>query len=96
MLVGNVPDILKELTVVEEAMIAQRRVKSCIIHLKELDDGMNSFTGSRANIQRGVRGHYIMFPLYPKHISKILPITTEDLTRYMCILFVGSTKPSKE
>ena len=92
---GDIPKELQDLTVVEEAMIARRRSKSCILYLKENDDSIGPERKS-TNRQRGVRGHFIVFPSYPERVSRLLPATMDDITRYICVVFVGSCRPSKD
>ena len=75
MYVGDISDKLKELTVVEEAMLARQRAKACILHLKESADKPEIRNGPQSNgaknpdTQRGVRGHFIIFPSYPERVT---------------------------
>ncbi|KZS89904.1 hypothetical protein SISNIDRAFT_475558 [Sistotremastrum niveocremeum HHB9708] len=72
-------------------MIARCRAKSWIIHLKEDDESSSSPV-----MQRGVRGNVIIFPQKPDALADILPPSVEDIITPICIVFVGSSKPTKE
>lgn len=89
LLLGVVPDVLKDLSIVEEAMISLCRAKSWIIRLKE---------GSTVlpNTQRGLKGHVIVFPQRPSAVAKILPPSVPELQAPICVIFVGSLPPSQE
>ncbi|KAJ3897115.1 hypothetical protein F5879DRAFT_788651, partial [Lentinula edodes] len=90
MYLGNVPDVLQNLTVVEEAMISRCRAKSWIIQLKEADEIANKTT------QRGLKGNIIVYPQKPTALAKILPPSLDELTAPICVIFVGSSRPSEE
>ena len=101
--VGDVPDVLKDLTVIEKAMIARRRAKACILHLQEnYDDKEQNSNGPKGRgvkngtVQRGLRGRFIMFLSYPERVTNILPATMDDMIKYICVLFVGPVKPSQK
>jgi hypothetical protein len=91
MFLGEVPDELKDLTVVEEAMIAKCRAKCWVIQLKE--DYLDS---SLSTSQRGVKGHIIVYPQRPSAIANILPPSINEMTTPICVIFVGSSPPTKE
>ncbi|KAJ7433599.1 hypothetical protein B0H11DRAFT_1939370 [Mycena galericulata] len=76
---GPVPPELKDLTVVEEAMIALCRVKCWIIQLRDDDPHM-------ATTQRGVRGHIIVYPQRPSSIATSLPLSLEDVITPICVI----------
>ncbi|KAJ6596491.1 hypothetical protein B0H10DRAFT_1765690, partial [Mycena sp. CBHHK59/15] len=78
-ILGPVPDELKDLTVIEEAMIARCRSKCWIIQLKEENQDL-----VLASTQHGVKGH----------LANILPPPIEEITSPVCVLFVGSAPPS--
>lgn len=102
MFLGEVPDCLKDLTVVEEAMIARRRAKCWIIHLNDVGAGVHTSDrgashGARLpTTQRGMKGHIIVYPSNPQNIGSVLPPSMEDTVTPMCVVFVGSTRPSPE
>lgn len=87
---GTVPEELKNLTVIEEAMIARCRSKCCIIQLKEENQDL-----VLASTQRGIKGHVIIYPQQPSNVADILPASIEEITSPVCVLFVGSP-PSPE
>lgn len=91
MILGNIPHELADLTVVEEAMIAQCRAKCWVIQLKEEHSELMV-----PNAQRGVRGHIIIYPQRPSAIATILPPSLEEVSTPICVVFVGASPPSKE
>ena len=91
MALGDTPDELKDLTVVEEAMIAKCRAKCWVIQLKEENSGLLV-----PNSQRGVKGHIIVYPQRPSAIATVLPPPLQEVSTPICVIFVGSSPPSKE
>lgn len=91
---GQVPDELKGLTVVEEAMIARCRSKCWIIQMKQ--DSQDDETLILPHAQRGMKGHIIVYPQRPSAVSQILPPSIEELTTPICVVFVGSSPPTEE
>ena len=89
MFLGKVPFQLRELTVIEEAMIARTRARSWIIQLQEAG-------GGAPNVQQGVRSHIIVFPQQPEWILNILPPPVDEIVTLICVIFIGSSVPSKE
>ncbi|KAJ7433065.1 hypothetical protein B0H11DRAFT_2165060 [Mycena galericulata] len=88
---GNVPPELSDLSVVEEAMIARCRSKCWIIQMRELDE-----SSEFPNVQRGFKGHIIVYPQQPSAIAATLPPSIEEITTPICVVFVGSNPPSLE
>ncbi|KAJ3724891.1 hypothetical protein C8R42DRAFT_764834, partial [Lentinula raphanica] len=88
---GSVPSVLQDLSIVEEAMIAQCRAKCWIVQLKEENSSVHSSTS-----QRGLRGNIIIYPQKITGICKVLPPSLEDLAALMCVVFVGSQPPSQD
>ncbi|KAJ7195344.1 hypothetical protein GGX14DRAFT_306530, partial [Mycena pura] len=88
---GRVPDELKNLTVIEEAMIARCRSKCWIVQLREENQDL-----VLARTQRGIKGHSIIYPQQPSKIADILPPSVEEITSPVCVLFVGSSLPTPE
>jgi hypothetical protein len=91
MVLGDIPDQLKDLTVVEEAMIAKCRAKCWVIQLKEENSGLLV-----SNSQRGVKGHIIIYPQRPSAIASILPPSLEEVSTPICVIFVGSSPPTHD
>jgi hypothetical protein len=87
---GPVPNELKDLTVVEEAMIARCRAKCWVIQLK--DENQLDLP----NTQRGMKGHIIVYPQRPSELASILPPPIEDIITPICVIFIGSTPPTTE
>ncbi|KAJ7939765.1 hypothetical protein B0H13DRAFT_1850536 [Mycena leptocephala] len=88
---GPVPEELKNLTVIEEAMIARCRCRFWIIQLKEENQDL-----VLVSTQGCVKGHVIIYPQQPSQIANILPPSIEEITSPVCVLFVGSSLPSPE
>ncbi|KAJ7865848.1 hypothetical protein B0H13DRAFT_1636891, partial [Mycena leptocephala] len=81
---GAVPSELKDLTVIEEAMIARCRSKCWILQLKADNDDVV--------LQRT---HYHL-PQQPSKVADVLPPSIEEITAPVCVLFVGSSAPTAE
>lgn len=102
MYVGEVPACLKDLTVVEEAMIARRRAKCWIIHLNDGGAGTHTTDAGASHgtrlptTQRGMKGHIIVYPSAAQNIGSVLPPSMEETVTPMCVVFVGSSRPSNE
>ena len=92
MVLGEIPSELKDLTIVEEAMIARCRAKCWIIQLKEESTDI----GSSPNAQHGVKGHVIIYPQRPSAIANILPPPIDEISTPICVIFVGSSPPTDE
>jgi hypothetical protein len=86
-----VPSELKDLTVIEEAMIACCRSKCWILQLKAENEDV--FLQST---QRGIKGHIIIYPQQPSKVADVLPPSIEEITAPVCVLFVGSSAPTPE
>ena len=91
MYLGDIPSELKELTVVEESMIALCRAKCCILRLKVDGDDF-----AKPTAQRALKGNLIVYPQKPSDIAKKLPPSIEDITSPICVLFVGAHPSSNE
>ena len=88
---GPVPEELRDLTMVEECMIARARAKSWIVKLQETD------TDSASPIaQRGLKGHTIIYPQQPDGLATMLPPPIGDTLTFICIIFVGNSTLTKE
>ncbi|KAJ7157830.1 hypothetical protein C8R46DRAFT_811590, partial [Mycena filopes] len=71
-------------------MIARCRSKCWIIQLKELDES------GIPNVQRGFKGHIIVYPQRPSAIASVLPPSIEEVTTPICVVFVGANPPTLE
>ncbi|KAJ6602014.1 hypothetical protein DFH09DRAFT_900135, partial [Mycena vulgaris] len=80
----SVPEELRNLTVIEAAMITRCRSECWIIQLKEENQDL-----LLASTQRGVKGHMIIYPQQPSKLATILPAPIEEITSPVCVLFVG-------
>ncbi|THU80767.1 hypothetical protein K435DRAFT_621988, partial [Dendrothele bispora CBS 962.96] len=86
-------------------MIARCRSKAWIVKLH--DNGSESAFdahnitgmsegGSSAILQRGVKGHIIIYPQNPTSVLDLLPPPMEDLCTAVCVIFVGPHPPSQD
>jgi hypothetical protein len=91
MYVGPVPEELSNLTMIEECVIARARAKSWIVKLQEQD----SDSASPAS-QRGLKGHTIIYPQQPDKLMDVLPPPVDETLSFICVIFVGSSKVTKE
>ncbi|TFK60676.1 hypothetical protein BDN72DRAFT_779086, partial [Pluteus cervinus] len=68
-------------------LIAHCRAKARILQLKE---GLNA----NGHGQRGMKGHTIIYPQKPETLENVLPPKMDDVVNPVCVLFVGSHRPS--
>ncbi|KAK0437113.1 uncharacterized protein EV420DRAFT_1280878 [Desarmillaria tabescens] len=71
-------------------MISLCHSKCTVVQLKE-EGGIE-----KDYMQRGIRGHVIVYPQRPSEIARSLPPSVEEITSPLCVLFVGAYKPSDE
>ena len=90
-ILGEIPPELQDLTIVEEAMIARCWAKTWVVQLQEKTESINL-----PNVQRGLKGHTIIYPQQPESLAQILPPSVAKICTPICIIFVGSQPPSKE
>ena len=91
LLLGDVPPELQNLSVVEESVIARCRAKACIIQLRAGDSDI-----VLPNTQRGMRGHVVIYPQKPDGLLNVLPPSVEDACTPICVVFIGSQRPTQE
>jgi hypothetical protein len=48
------------------------------------------------NVQRGMKGHIIVYPQRPSDIAQVLPPSIDEIITPICVLFVGSSPPTEE
>ncbi|KAI9065777.1 hypothetical protein FKP32DRAFT_1567163, partial [Trametes sanguinea] len=94
MYVGPVPPALRDLTFIEEQIIALSRAKTCIVHLRT--DGETDDAPVLASNQRGLKGHVIIHPQRPEKLARVLPPSIGDIITPICVIFVGLERPSRE
>ena len=88
---GDIPPELRDLTVVEECIIARCRAKTCIIQLKaEETDTVLPKT------QRGMHGHVVIYPQKPDALLDVLPPSVEDICTPICVVFIGSQRSTQD
>ncbi len=90
LLLGDIPPELQDLTPVEESMIARCRAKACIIQMRG-DDGI-----TLPNTQRGIQGHVVIYPQKPDNLLNVLPPSFADVCTPICVVFIGSQRPTQE
>lgn len=88
MWIGDVPDQLKGLTIPEQKLIALYRHNSCIIKL-------HSPWHSPDTAQPALKGNCITFPQNLSNIATRLPLSPDDLSTSIKIVFIGSCLPSR-
>lgn len=88
-ILGAVPPELRDLTLVEELIVARCHAKLCIVKLQDHRDDVELPT-----VQRGIKGHVIVFPQHPETVSEVMPAPLSDIITLVCIIFCGSTKPT--
>ena len=88
---GPIPAEPKDLTVVEEAMIACCHAKCWVIQLKEDNQDL-----ALPHAQHGMKGHIIVYPQRPSDIANVLPPSLEEMSTPICVIFVGSSPPTDE
>ncbi|KAJ7921062.1 hypothetical protein B0H13DRAFT_1604883, partial [Mycena leptocephala] len=71
--------------------LANRTFLGPIIKIKEENQDLEL-----QNTQRGIHGHIIIYPQQPSKIAEILPPSVDEITEPICILFVGSSRPTPE
>ncbi|CAF4098595.1 unnamed protein product, partial [Adineta steineri] len=89
MWIGDIPDELKDLTVVEEKLISIYRHNTCIIKLQ-------SPYHSSSTAQSALKGNIITFPQNVPNIASTLPLDMSTLCDTIKIVFIGSHKPSRD
>ncbi|KAF8227481.1 hypothetical protein L208DRAFT_1174218, partial [Tricholoma matsutake] len=91
MALGVVPSELQDLTFIEESMIALCHAKCWIVQLSEQDSNLTF-----AQSQRGFHGNIIIYPQQPQRVATTLPPSVQEITSPICVIFVGSSPPSRE
>ncbi|KAI9059154.1 hypothetical protein FKP32DRAFT_1580418, partial [Trametes sanguinea] len=92
--IGEVPRQLSDLTFIEEQIIALSRAKTCVVHLRP--DGDKKDGPVLPSYQRGIKGHVIVHPQRPEKLATVLPPPVKDILTPICVIFVGSERPSQE
>jgi hypothetical protein len=89
MWIGDVPEELKGLTIPEQKLISLYRHNSCIIKL-------HSPWHSPTTAQPALKGNCITFPQNLSNIATSLPLSPNDLSASIKIIFIGSSMPSRQ
>ncbi|KAJ3764588.1 hypothetical protein FB446DRAFT_656299, partial [Lentinula raphanica] len=72
-------------------MISRCRSKCWIIQLKEDQSSTPSETS-----QRALKGNIIIYPQKVSQVASVLPPNLDELSSPICVVFVGSKRPSDE
>ena len=72
-------------------MIARCRAKCWIVQLKEENQSTVML-----DVQRGMKGHIIIYPQRLSEIALLLPPNMSDILSPICVLFVGSLPPNQD
>jgi len=87
---GSVPPEMKQMTMVEEMLVARCRAKYCIVKLHD-----NRSNVSLPSSQRGIKGNIIVYPQRIGELTNVLPAPVDDVVHPICVMFVGPTLPSR-
>lgn len=85
-----------QLSPIEEAMVALCRAKSMIVHLKDEEARLTQRHTDSRHFQRAIRGNIIIHPQRPGKLLDVLPPSVEDIVSSVCVIFVGSSPPTRE
>ena len=88
MWIGDVPDQLKGLTIPEQKLISLYRHNSCVIKLHSLWHSPNT-------AQPALKGNCITFPQNLSNIATSLPLSPNELSASIKIIFIGASLPSR-
>ena len=83
---GDVPDVLCDLSIVEENMIVLCHARCILIQLKTMRGG--------GNTQHAYRGHAIFHQQDTTKVISLVPPSIEDILTPFAFLFIGSARPS--
>ncbi|CAF1614641.1 unnamed protein product [Rotaria sp. Silwood1] len=89
MWIGDVPEELKDLTIVEEKLIAIYRHNTCVIKLQ-------SPFNSSSTAQSALKGNAITFPQNIPNIASSLPLAMSTLCDTIKVVFIGSRMPTRD
>lgn len=98
MYIGPLPSVLQDLSLAKECMVSCGCTKCFIIYLCA-DSCMNNtfrFTQSLPTDQHNLKGYIVIFPSHPENLGQILPPPLSKVITPICVIFVGSCKPTKE
>ena len=87
---GDVPPEMKNLTMVEEMLVARCRAKCCIVKLQDHRTDV-----SLPSSQRGIKGNIIIYPQRVDKLGSKMPPPVDGIILPICVVFVGQTLPSK-
>ena len=87
---GSVPPEMKQMTMVEEMLIARCRAKYCIVKLQDHRTNI-----SLPSSQRGIKGNIVVYPQRIGELTSVLPAPVDDVVHPICVMFVGTTLPSR-
>jgi hypothetical protein len=79
---GKCPEVLKNLTYIEEMVISLVRVRKCIVKV-------NAEKTDTMKLHSKLHGHIICFPQNPSEVYNILPCSVGELSDIISIVFIG-------
>ena len=84
--IGNIPDVLRDLTFVEKMVISKYRHNACVVEVRQ---------GNGLPGQRKMRANAIIFPQPVGKVYNELPPPRDDLDSVLAILFIGPCVPTQ-
>ncbi|KAL0063023.1 hypothetical protein AAF712_010046 [Marasmius tenuissimus] len=91
MYLGAVPSVLKDLSTVEQNMVARCRTKVFLLKLQSEEDNKQGKIS-----QRGFHGHIVVHPQQPTSITNVLPPLMDEITNPVCVIFIGPRPPTED
>jgi len=89
-ILGSIPPEMKNMTMVEEMLIARCRAKCCIVKLQD-----NRGNVALPSSQRGIKGNIVVYPQRIGELTNVLPAPVDEVVHPICVMFVGPTLPSR-
>jgi hypothetical protein len=86
--VGNVPEVMTDLTLTERMLISPGRLKMVCVKLQSW--------GNKEAAQSAVKGHAIVFPQNVDKMANCLPQHVSAVSDSLRVLFVGGVRPNKK
>ena len=83
---GPVPEELRDLTWIEELLIARMHVCGSIVHLCQRNNASSFF---------GIKGHVIFLPQDTTRLIDLLPMPPASLSDMVKVVWTGKSKPDR-
>ncbi|PPQ71479.1 hypothetical protein CVT24_011973 [Panaeolus cyanescens] len=88
---GVIPEELCGLTYAEEGMLSLCRAKTTVLQLTEFESKQTSMLA-----QKALKGNIVVFPQNPSAVARTLPVKPQEIAKYMCVVFIGNSVPTRE